>query len=103
MKQPFDSSPILLPVRFLEFWWPKSGPDFEDREKTHIASIWATNDLQKMGRYDGRKNAQNLTGSSIIFPINNNLKLEYLCEFYKRTYDRDRDHSSRGDETPGAQ
>ena len=38
------------------FRWLQNCSGFEDREEGHIASIWLTSDLQKMGCYDGRKN-----------------------------------------------
>ena len=54
---------------FVNFGGPQSGPDFENREEAHIASIWATSDLRKMGRYDGPPNSQNLSGRSIYCQV----------------------------------
>ncbi|OGN63807.1 MAG: hypothetical protein A3E80_06820 [Chlamydiae bacterium RIFCSPHIGHO2_12_FULL_49_9] len=51
---------------FVNFGGPQSGPDFENREEARIASIWATSDLRKMGRYDGSPNSQNLSGHGIV-------------------------------------
>ncbi len=57
----------------MNFGGPQSGPGFDDREESHIASIWPPGsstthrrwggaiDRRKMGRSDGRKNSQNLT------------------------------------------
>ena len=59
------TSSILRPLKLCEFWRPQNGLGFDDREKSHIASIWPTKDRRKMGCYDGRKNSHNLSGRSI--------------------------------------
>jgi hypothetical protein len=43
----------------------QSGPDLDDREEDHIASIWSTNDRSKMDRSDGPSNLPNLTARGI--------------------------------------
>ena len=53
------------PLGFVNFGGPQSGSGFDDREESHIAAIWPTRDRQKMGRSDGRKNSQDLTGRGI--------------------------------------
>ena len=59
------------PLGFVNFGGPQSGSDFDDREESHIAAIWPTKDRQKMGRSDGRKNSQNLTGRGGIYELPN--------------------------------
>ena len=63
------------------FGGPQSGPDLDDREESHIATIWPTNDRSNMGRYDGRKNSKfdpdpGITGAGISLTSNQVEKCE---------------------------
>jgi len=44
---------------------PQSSQDLQDREAADIASILATNDLAKMGCYDGHQNSKSCPDSGI--------------------------------------
>ena len=50
---------------FVNFGGSQKGPDLNDREEGHIASIRPTKDRSKMGPYDGPPNSHNLSGCGI--------------------------------------
>jgi hypothetical protein len=56
----------------------QSGPDLDDREEGHIASIRSTNDRSKMDRADGPPNLPNLTARGIAYEEIASIKLAKL-------------------------